>query len=41
MSQKDERIVVVGGGSATWMTATALVTGLKGRATVEVVPSSA
>ncbi|MDR7267399.1 tryptophan halogenase [Pelomonas saccharophila] len=39
MSQKYERIVVVGGGSAGWMTAAALVTGLKGRATVEVVES--
>ena len=39
MSQKFERIVVVGGGSAGWMTATALATGLKGRATVEVVES--
>ena len=39
MSQKFDRIVVVGGGSAGWMTATALATGLKGRATVEVVES--
>ncbi len=33
-----ERIVVVGGGTAGWMTALALVTGLRGR-TVEVVES--
>jgi Tryptophan halogenase len=39
MLQKFDRIVVVGGGSAGWMTAAALVSGLKGRATVEVVES--
>lgn len=39
MLQKYDRIVVVGGGSAGWMTAAALVTGLKGRASVEVVES--
>ena len=39
MQQKFDRIVVVGGGSAGWMTALALVTGLKGRASVEVVES--
>ena len=32
------RIVVLGGGTAGWMAATALVTGLKGR-TVELVES--
>jgi tryptophan halogenase len=39
MSQQFSRIVVVGGGSAGWMTATALATGLKGRASVEVIDS--
>lgn len=39
MQQKFDRIVVVGGGSAGWMTATALVSGLRGRSTVEVVES--
>jgi Tryptophan halogenase len=37
--QKFDRIVVVGGGAAGWMTATALATGLQGRASVEVVES--
>ena len=37
--QRFDRIVVVGGGSAGWMTAMALVTGLRGRCTVEVVES--
>jgi 2-polyprenyl-6-methoxyphenol hydroxylase-like FAD-dependent oxidoreductase len=37
--QRFDRIVVVGGGSAGWMTAAALVTGLRGRCTVEVVES--
>jgi tryptophan halogenase len=39
MNQSFDRIVVVGGGSAGWMTAAALVTGLRGRSTVEVVES--
>jgi tryptophan halogenase len=39
MNSSFRRIVVVGGGSAGWMTATALVTGLQGRSTVEVVES--
>lgn len=39
MTTNFDRIVVVGGGSAGWMTAAALVNGLKGRATVEVVES--
>jgi glycine/D-amino acid oxidase-like deaminating enzyme len=39
MNPSFDRIVVVGGGSAGWMTATALVTGLRGRSTVEVVES--
>jgi hypothetical protein len=37
MSLKFDRVVVVGGGSAGWMMATALVTGLSGRASVELV----
>jgi tryptophan halogenase len=37
--QKFDRIVVVGGGGAGWMTAAALVTGLKGRASIQVVES--
>ena len=39
MSQKYNRIVVVGGGSAGWMTAAALATEFKGRNGVEVVES--
>ncbi|WP_457325993.1 tryptophan 7-halogenase [Roseateles sp. P5_E11] len=39
MSQQYNRIVVVGGGSAGWMTAAALATGLKGRVSVELVES--
>ena len=39
MNLSYKRIVVVGGGSAGWMTAAALVTGLRGRSTVEVVES--
>ncbi|HEV6965683.1 tryptophan halogenase family protein [Roseateles sp.] len=39
MSQKFDRIVVVGGGSAGWMTAVALATGLQGRASIELVES--
>lgn len=39
MNQRFDHIVVVGGGSAGWMTAAALVTGLRGRCTVEVVES--
>lgn len=34
-----ERIVIVGGGTAGWMAALALATGLRGRSTVEVVES--
>ncbi|HJV60219.1 MAG TPA: tryptophan halogenase family protein [Albitalea sp.] len=34
-----DRIVIVGGGTAGWMAATAIATGLRGRCTVEVVES--
>jgi 2-polyprenyl-6-methoxyphenol hydroxylase-like FAD-dependent oxidoreductase len=39
LPQRFRHIVVVGGGSAGWMSAAALVTGLQGRCTVEVVES--
>lgn len=35
-----ERIVIVGGGTAGWMAALAIATGLRGRSTVEVVESA-
>jgi len=38
-SQRFDRIVIVGGGSAGWMTAAALATEFKGRRSVEVVES--
>ncbi|HLO93334.1 MAG TPA: tryptophan 7-halogenase, partial [Burkholderiaceae bacterium] len=37
--QKFNRIVVVGGGSAGWMTAAALATEFKGQVAIEVVES--
>ena len=39
MKQKFDRIVVVGGGSAGWMSALALTTGLRGRSQVELIES--
>ncbi|NRF71678.1 tryptophan 7-halogenase [Aquincola sp. S2] len=39
MAPRFDRIVVLGGGSAGWMTATAIATGLRGRSSVEVVES--
>src|SRR4051812_22065287 len=39
MNQKFDRIVVVGGGTAGWMSALALATGLRGRSQVELVES--
>ncbi|XHS77402.1 tryptophan halogenase family protein [Burkholderiaceae bacterium UC74_6] len=39
MPQQLDRLVIVGGGSAGWMTAAALATGLKDRVRVEVVES--
>jgi len=39
MPQSFDRIVIVGGGTAGWMAATAIATGLRGRSSVEVVES--
>jgi tryptophan halogenase len=39
MSIAFDRVVVVGGGTAGWMAAAAIATGLRGRSTVEVVES--